>query len=217
MVYSAIAVLAGLCCLVVAYSAAKLLFKDSWVLGWLRGMFGLALLGLAVVFAFVAWDIFSYRQIQQEQRVATLGFEKVKDALYNVVVSDEHGNEQRYQIAGDQWQLDARIIKWKGIVANWGVTPGYRLDRLSGRYYSLEQERSAERTVYSFHESQYGIDVWRWLREARDSLPLVDAVYGSATYLPMADGALFEVSLSGTGLVTRPLNDSAREAVGAWR
>ncbi|WP_339615171.1 cation/multidrug efflux pump [uncultured Gilvimarinus sp.] len=217
MVYSVIAVAAALCCLLVAYSAAKLLFKDSWVLGWLRGMFGLALLGLAVLFAFVALDIFSYRQIQKEHMVATLSFEKVKDALFNVTVADEEGNEQKYQIAGDQWQLDARIIKWTGIVANWGVKPGYRLDRLSGRYYSLEQERNADRTVYSFHESRYGVDVWRWLREGRDALPIVDAVYGSATYLPMADGALFEVSLSGTGLVTRPMNDSAREAVGAWR
>jgi hypothetical protein len=216
MVYSAIAIVAALLCLLVAYSAAKLLFKNSWLLGWLRGMFGLALLGLAVLFALVALDVFSYRQIQQEQVVATLSFKKVQDALYAVTVADPEGNEHQYQIAGDQWQLDARIIKWKGMISQWGVSPGYRLDRLSGRYYSLEQERSAQRTVYALYKSHYGIDVWRWLREGRESLPLVDAVYGSATYLPMADGALFEVSLSGTGLVARPLNKPASQAVGAW-
>jgi|SRR5690554_5373402 len=216
MVYSAIAVVAALCCLLVAYSAAKLLFKDTWFLGWLRGMFGLALLCLALLFAFIALDIVSYRQIQKEHTVATLSFKQLGNARFSVTLADEQGNEQEYNIAGDQWQLDARIIKWTGVVANWGVKPGYRLDRLGGRYYSLEQERSAPRTVYSLNESRYGIDVWRWLRDGRDSLPIVDAVYGSATYLPMADGALFEVSLSGTGLVTRALNDAARDAVGAW-
>lgn len=217
MVYSAIAIVAALVCLLIAYSAAKLLFKDSWLLGWLRGMFGLALLGVAVLFAFVALDILSYRQIQSEKTVATLSFQKIQQALFAVTVADPEGNEKQYQVAGDQWQLDARIIKWQGGLANWGLKPGYRLDRLSGRYYSLEQERNAKRSVHSLHHSQYGIDIWHWLREGRESLPLVDAVYGSATYVPMADGALFEVSLSGTGLVARPLNKPASEAVGAWR
>jgi hypothetical protein len=41
-------------------------------------------------------------------------------------------------------------------------------------------------------------------------------LYGSATYLPMADGADYEVTVSQSGLVARPLNDAARLAVGAW-
>jgi hypothetical protein len=48
-------------------------------------------------------------------------------------------------------------------------------------------------------------------------MPIIDAVYGSATYLPMADGALYEVSLSHTGLLARPLNASAEEAINTWR
>ncbi|UTF61946.1 cation/multidrug efflux pump [Gilvimarinus sp. DA14] len=215
--YSAIAALAALLGLLVAYSAAKLLWKDSWVLGWLRGMFGLALLALAVVFVFIAMDIFSYRQIQSEHNVATLSFDKKADQVFNVLVVDAQGVEHNYIIKGDQWQLDARIIKWTGALANVGIKPGYRLDRLSGRYYSLEKEREEERTVYSFNESPAGIDVWAWLREVKEQLPIVDAVYGSATYLPMADDAVFEISLSVAGLVARPLNEEARAAVGDWQ
>ena len=47
-------------------------------------------------------------------------------------------------------------------------------------------------------------------------MPGVDAYFGTATYLPMADGARFEVSLTRTALIARPLNDAAREAVGEW-
>jgi hypothetical protein len=44
----------------------------------------------------------------------------------------------------------------------------------------------------------------------------VDAYYGTATYLPMADGARFEISLTRTALIARPLNEPARRAVGDW-
>jgi hypothetical protein len=47
--------------------------------------------------------------------------------------------------------------------------------------------------------------------------PGIDAYYGSATYVPMADGARFEVSLSRDALIARPGNDKAVEAVGKWR
>ena len=47
--------------------------------------------------------------------------------------------------------------------------------------------------------------------------PGIDAHYGTATFVPMADGARFDVSLSRDALIARPVNDSARAAVGAWR
>jgi len=47
-------------------------------------------------------------------------------------------------------------------------------------------------------------------------LPGVDAHYGTATYVPMADGARYEVSMSRDALIARPVNDEARNAVGSW-
>jgi hypothetical protein len=44
----------------------------------------------------------------------------------------------------------------------------------------------------------------------------MDALYGSATFLPMADGALYEIKVSQSGLVARPLNQAARDAVAGW-
>jgi hypothetical protein len=48
-------------------------------------------------------------------------------------------------------------------------------------------------------------------------VPWVDALYGSATYMPMVDGASYTVSFSLTGLLARPSNDIARKAVSQWR
>ena len=44
-----------------------------------------------------------------------------------------------------------------------------------------------------------------------------DAVYGSAAYLPMSDGAEYRIWLSQSGLVARPLNAEADGAVRTWR
>ena len=60
------------------------------------------------------------------------------------------------------------------------------------------------------------LDVWRVARKFPVLMPGVDAYYGTATYLPMADGAKFEVTLTRTALIARPVNDTAREAVGQW-
>ena len=50
----------------------------------------------------------------------------------------------------------------------------------------------------------------------RSWVPWLDALYGSATFLPMADGALYEIKVSQSGLVARPLNQAApmRSAAG---
>jgi hypothetical protein len=48
-------------------------------------------------------------------------------------------------------------------------------------------------------------------------IPFADALYGSAVYVPMSEGAEYTVSVSASGLVVRPGNDTARKAVGGWK
>jgi hypothetical protein len=55
-----------------------------------------------------------------------------------------------------------------------------------------------------------GLDLWG-LAEAHERwLPFVDAVYGSATYMPMRDGDAYVVSLTQSGLVARLRPRAAR-------
>lgn len=217
MLYTLIAIVVITIGGLIAYKALRILLRGSWILGWLRGMSGLLLLVVALALGLIAYDIFRYKQIMQEQIIATINFEKIEDQHFDAVLVDSKGNEYHYILRGDQWQLDARVIKWKGYLGTFGLRPAYRLDRISGRYYDLDQERTAPRTVYALNESLYSLDVWSWINKYPEWVPVVDAIYGSATYLPMADGALYEVSLSNTGLLARPLNAPAEDAIGAWR
>ena len=216
MVYTALAGVFFLLAAGLVVLAGKTLFKGSWILGWLRGMGGILIAGTAVLMVLVALDFNSYRQLGKEDLVATLGFTELQPQRYKVSLVDTSGEEQFYELSGDLWQLDARIFKWSSALAGIGLSPGYRLDRLSGRYYSLEEEKAAPRTVYSLTGSGT-LDIWQWLKDSGAFRSLLDATYGSATYLPMEDGALFAVSLTSSGLVARPLNDRAKAAIERWQ
>ena len=96
-----------------------------------------------------------------------------------------------------------------------GLDPIFQLDRLSGRYSTVDEERSKVRSVHSLSEP-VALDVWQFARKYPKLMPGVDAHYGTATYLPMAHGAIFEVTMTRTGLIARPINEEAENAVGQW-
>lgn len=197
--------------------SAMVLFRGRWFLAWLRGSFGLLLLLVSLFFAGIALNFYSYKQLLAEVPIATVSFEKIGNQHFEAMVSEVNGREASYELKGDLWQIDARVLKWSGFWNSLGIANGYKLDRIQGRYLSLEQERGSERTVYAFDEEQnIGVDVWAFLNKHAGLVPGIDATYGSATYVPMTDGAIFSVSLAGAGLVAKPLNDRADLALKAW-
>lgn len=195
-------------------AGAWILLKQKWFLAWLKGMGGLLLIALAVYISLFAFNLMSYHALTSEASVATVSFRKVGSQEFAATVSEPDGKSESFSLKGDLWQLDARIVKWKGVFSLFGFKPGYRLDRIEGRYLTLEDERSKPHSVFEIHPQSIGFDIWKSAREGFSLL--VDARYGSATYLPMADGATYDVTLSNTGLLGRPLNDAARQAVNHW-
>lgn len=196
--------------------AFRVLLNPRWFLGWLRGTAGLLLVFLAAIIAIGAMDYASYRQLSTETQIASISFTRVNDKQYTATVVETGGGQSKFQIYGDLWQIDARIIKWKGALARMGLAPSYRLARLSGRYYALEDERSGSKSVFDINTSKYGVDVWRWLQNNPFFNGFVDAKFGSATFMPMADGALYGVILTHNGLMARPLNEPAENAANNW-
>jgi len=210
--------LSVLLALVAIYIGGRFLWGTSWIIGWLRGCVGVLFLTLSVVLVLSALDLFSYRQFKKDQPVAMVSLEKVSEQHYQANVSFiDAANERSFQLRGDQWQLDARVIRWRSIFSVLGAKPGYRLDRISGRYFSLEDERREERSEYQIAKSRYGVDIWQWFKDNGEYFPIIEAGYGSATYLPMAHGALFQIGVSSSGLVATPVNSVAEDAVSAWQ
>jgi hypothetical protein len=218
MFYSAATTVSGILAILLVLAALRTLLKGTWFWGWMRGTSGVVLLCLAAFCVLVGLDLRSYQQVLIDKPVATVSFQKVDEQAFVATVAlTDSGLTTDYYLRGDQWQMDARIIRWKGLLNQAGGKPGYRLERISGRYISIEDERSRERTVHALRdEKEFGIDLWAWAYKKQANGPLIDAVYGSATFVPMVDGALYEVALSHTGLLAKPLNDTAKRAVNLW-
>lgn len=161
-------------------------------------------------------SVFSYQQLTGEQRVALIEFTEDAPREYTARLMLDDRLDRLLPLYGDEWQLDARVVTWKPPATILGLEPIYQLERLSGRYADVGREISERRTVHSL-VGENPLDVWRVARRFPALLPGIDAYYGTAAYLPMADGARYEVMLSRDALVARPVNDAARDAVGDWR
>jgi hypothetical protein len=166
--------------------------------------------------AMLAFSYFGYFQLVDEQLIGQIKFtESAPEQYVARLMLDGENRDQMFEIQGDEWQMDARVITWKPPMTLLGLDPIFQLDRLSGRYSEVEEELSKHRSVHALAEPA-ALDVWQFARKYPKLMPGVDAHYGTATYLPMADGATYEVTMTRTGLIARPVNDAAREAVGEW-
>jgi hypothetical protein len=166
--------------------------------------------------AVLAFSYFSYARLTDEQLLTTLEFRRVAPQEFQARMMTAGERDRFFTLKGDEWQIDARLVNWQPPLTILGLDPIYRLERLSGRYAEVDREQSEARTVHSL-AADLPMDVWGVARRFPMLAPGIDAYYGSATYVPMADGARFEVSLSRDALIARPANDPAREAIGNWR
>lgn len=201
--------------LILAILGCRRLWARGFVVGTLEGLTGLLLLALAVLAAAVGLNLRTYDRLTHEIPVATVSFQPLGEQRFSAVLVQAAGRTLVFDAYGDEWQLDARILKWRGIATVLGFDTIYRLDRFAGRYRDAAQERTGRRSVHSLNDEP-GLDVWAWTRAYPRWLPWVDAVYGSATYMPMVAGATYRVTASPTGLLARPVNEAARKAVRQW-
>jgi hypothetical protein len=175
----------------------------------------LALIGAAAA-GVVLLNLRTYERLTYEQPVMTIEFQSLSPQRYEANVTHLQTNEtQRFELAGDEWQVDARVLKWNGFANVLGLNAYYRLERISGRYANVERERTAPHSVYSLHHEPL-IDFWSFLQRYGAWIPGVSGFYGSATFLPMAAGARYEVKLTQDGLIARPDNDVAKEVSRSW-
>lgn len=210
----------GLLCLIALYSVLMTLKHLSY--GRFRKA-GIAISGglltgvLATFGVLVATSYLGYARLTAETSVAEIEFTAFGDDTdtYEARLMVDGERDRIMTLTGDEWQLDARIISWTAPFTLLGLEPIYQLERLSGRYSDIERERTAPRSVHGLDETGR-VNLWSLASEFPMLTPGVDAYYGTATYLPMAHGARYEIRMSRDALIARPANPAAEAAVGRW-
>ena len=202
-----------------ALSGLGWMFRGRPVKGGRGVLGGAVFLGIGALIGLLGLNVQSYHLLTYERPVATIELTQKGPQLYEAIVTEPptaeapEGITRTFEVHGDEWRMEARVLRWKPWAQVLGLTSQYRLDRFSGRYTDTEQEVNGERSAYHISpERQSGIDLWPLARDYSKYAPMVDTLYGSGAYMPMADGARYEVRITQNGLIARPTNEVAAEA-----
>ena len=167
----------------------------------------LALLGLAA--GVTGASLHTYRRLTGEQPAASVSIRRLGERQFRLTLSEPGAAPRDFQVLGDLWQIDTRVIRWRGLPALVDFDTVYRLERLSGRDAGTTQDGTT-RSAQGLAERE-PVDLWVLLRRYRAFLPFVDASRGSAGPLPLVDGAQYTVSVSASGPLVRQNAAAPRE------
>jgi hypothetical protein len=167
-----------------------------------RTLAGLLLLSGAALAGALALGLQGYHAFTREEVAAYLSVRPIGPQRFETRIRFGDGREAVYQLAGDEVYVDAHILKWHPYANLLGLHTAYELDRLGGRYHAIDQEKSATRTVHSLALDK-PVDLFGLRRRYEFLAPLIDAQYGSATFVPVTGPAELEVLVSTTGLLIR--------------
>lgn len=167
-----------------------------------RTIFGLLLLAIGALAATVAIGTHGYTALTHEDVAATLLVQPTGPQRFSATVRYPDLREVKFDLAGDEVYVDAQILKWKPIANMFGLHTAYELDRIAGRYRSIDHERSGPRTVFPLSRDK-PLDLFDLRQRYTFLAPLLDAEYGSASYVVVSRPADIELRVSTTGLLMR--------------
>jgi hypothetical protein len=201
-------IIAALCLLVLGVvlcrSGLTALSTRRWTGGALRGLAGLLCLALGGLAAAISVGLHEYRALTLEVLAATVTTEPEGPQRFRATILLPDNRLAMYDLAGDAFYMDAHILKWHPWVNLLGLHTSYELDRVAGRYNAVSDERAKPHTAYELARPAW-VDLFAMARR-RLLGPLVDAEYGSAAFVAGTTPARYEVRVSTTGLLMRPVS-----------
>lgn len=118
----------------------------------------------------------------------------------NPLDNGEKSEPRFYRLNGQQFVLEGHIVKWENFFVALGMKPLYQLTRLTGRYISIDEEKSKERSVYQIEEEPF---VWSFLMRHGEKIPGIDAVYGASSFKGVEENKKFTVEITHNAFVIK--------------
>jgi hypothetical protein len=176
-----------------------------------------ALIGLGI--ALIGLNMATYARLSYERPVAEVTVHAVDPArkLYAVAVRrlDTITPAHSCELQGDEWIIGGHVRRWKPWVNLLGLDSGYTLDQLANKYVSADEGEGKPITVCDIESARPTIDRYvpgRWLTWLMSLPSAEERHFGSASYMPLADGAVYTVVMTQAGLNAEPANEAAKAA-----
>jgi hypothetical protein len=177
----------------------------------------LALLGLGV--ALVALNTQSFARLTHENDVAEVSVKSLDRAknTYRVTIQRLDGPQQTLScdLQGDEWEMAARVQKWKPWANVLGLDTTYTLDQVNNKYYDAARGNGRPITACDLRGPAPAVDEYvpnSWLNWIVGQSYTEQRRFGSAAYMPLTDGAQYKVVMTQSGLNAEPTNDIAKGA-----
>ncbi len=184
-------------------SAIGALFRLRLLRSLFRLVLGALLLAGAALVAGISIGTRGYHALVREDVAATIDIRPSGTQRFAATLTFPDGRTRELALSGDEVYVDARVLKWTPAANMMGLHTVYELDRISGRYRDVNQERSLPRSVYALGEER-PIDMFALRKRYLALGALVDAEYGSGSFVPAHETSRWELRVSTSGLLIRP-------------
>lgn len=183
---------------------------------------GVAFTALGLALGAVGATFLTYARLTYERPVAEVAVLSLNatDKRYAVTVypADIRTPPTTCTLQGDEWLLSARVQTWKPWANLLGFDATYSLDQLANKYTDAAEANGKPITACALAPADPALARYIPSRLAALALSLLLAEnrrFGSASYMPLADGATYRVVMTQQGLAAEPANAAARAAVNA--
>lgn len=175
----------------------------------IRLLFGVALALAGAVAVAIVLGIQGYQALTQEVVAARITVVPSGEQRFDAALRFPEGRTAHFVLAGDEIYIDAHILKWTPAANLIGLHTAYELDRIAGRYRTIEQERNATRTIFALG-TERPVNLFALRQRHAWLAPLFDAEYGSASFVPVDGPAELELRVSTSGLLIRDVAKAPR-------
>jgi hypothetical protein len=200
-------VIVALCCVAIGLgcgASARSALRTRRHFGALvRVLMALVFLLLAALLGTITLGLRGYQALTFEEVAATVKTQPTGPQRFRATITLPDNRLAMYELQGDAFYIDAHILKWRPWANILGLHTAYELDRVAGRYNDVTDEQTRPHTVYSLGTSK-PVDVFFLARRTLLRM-MVDAEYGSAAFIAGNKPAEYEVRVSTTGLLMRPV------------
>lgn len=195
----------------IALGVLAVIFLLSSIMSLRRRHFGQLATHLAMSLCFVllggifglgALSVQGYQALTLEQLAATVTVEPIENNQFKAEFVFTNGTSKTYTLSGNQLLIDAHILKWKPVANILGFHTSYELARVSGRYIDLADEQTKPRTIFSLSDAKL-IDIFELRKQFAHLNFLLDAEYGSASFVPAQTKQQYILMVSTSGLLFR--------------
>jgi hypothetical protein len=173
-------------------------------ISWALALLFFALAALATT---VAMATQGYRAFSREEKAARVRIEPLENQWFRAEFYLSDGRVSSFRLAGDELYVDAHILKWKPIANFFGLHTAYELDRVAGRYHQLIDEQTKPRTVFSLSQEK-PLNIFDLRKRYFFLRPLLDAEYGSATFIAAGKRVELDILVSISGLLIRTAKEN---------